>query len=222
MESVGLDPAKLRAVLITHEHSDHVSGLRVTAKRLGLPAYMTGACAGAVSLRGEVELRLFEPGAPFDIGPFVVEPFRVPHDTVDPVGFVVGLADDRVGIATDLGSVNRLVISRLRTCRVVLLEFNHDVEMLLSGPYPWHLKQRVRSRHGHLSNAQAGEILQGLVGSQVQRVVLGHLSEKNNRVELALAAARDALAAGQATQEAEGPAIRLVVADQVQPTPVDD
>ena len=196
MGMAGLSPESLRAILITHEHSDHVAGVRVTARKLGLPVYMAGAAAKAYPLPEEVEVRPFEPGQTFSVGGFDVEPYSIPHDTVDPVGFVVGLSDDptqRVGICTDLGSVTRLVIDRLRTCRVVLFEFNHDVEMLLEGPYPWSLKQRVRSRHGHLSNDQAGMLLEALGDAELEAVFLAHLSEKNNQPHLALSAARRAL-----------------------------
>ncbi len=199
MAKAGLSPESLRAILITHEHSDHVSGVRVTAKRLGLPVYMARAAAMNHPLVDEVEVRLFEPGQPFRVAGFDVEPYSIPHDTVDPVGFVVGLTEDpaqRVGICTDLGSVTRLVIDRLRTCQVVLLEFNHDVEMLLEGPYPWNLKQRVRSRHGHLSNDQAGMLLKALGDADLEAVFLAHLSEKNNHPDLALSAARRAIETG--------------------------
>jgi len=199
MVKAGLSPESLRGILVTHEHSDHVAGVRVTAKRLDLPVYMAPGAALAHPLPDEVEVRSFEPGQSFSVAGFEVEPYSIPHDTVDPVGFVIGLEEDpaqRVGICTDLGSVTRLVIDRLRTCRVVLLEFNHDVEMLLEGPYPWKLKQRVRSRHGHLSNDQAEALLQALGDGELEAVFLAHLSEKNNRPDLALAAAQRALQAG--------------------------
>jgi phosphoribosyl 1,2-cyclic phosphodiesterase len=217
MTKVGLRPESLRGILVTHEHSDHVSGVRVTAKRLSLPVYMARAAAATHSFPDEVEVRLFEPGKPFSLGGFEVEPYSIPHDTVDPVGFVIGLTEhpeQRVGICTDLGSVTRLVIERLRTCRVVLLEFNHDVEMLLEGPYPWNLKQRVRSRHGHLSNDQAGALLEALGNSALEAVFLAHLSEKNNRPDLALAAARQALESGHSRP------VRVEVLAQNGPSPM--
>jgi phosphoribosyl 1,2-cyclic phosphodiesterase len=196
MAQAGLSEDSLRGILVTHEHSDHVAGVRVTAKRLGLPVYMARAAAEAHPLPAEVDVRLFEPGEVFSVAGFEVDPYCVPHDTVDPVGFVIRLGDQRVGICTDLGSVTRLVIDKLRQCSVVLLEFNHDVELLLEGPYPWNLKQRVRSRHGHLSNEQAGALLAALGGGPLESVFLAHLSEKNNRPDLALSAAREALQSG--------------------------
>jgi phosphoribosyl 1,2-cyclic phosphodiesterase len=214
MQTAGLNAEQLRAIAVTHEHSDHVAGIRVTAQRLGLPVYMTAACAQKVALPGDIEVRHFQPGVGFQVGDLEVEPYRIPHDTVDPVGFVVGCGDDRVGICTDLGSVTRLVIEKLRSCRVVLLEFNHDTKMLLDGPYPWHLKQRVRGRHGHLSNDQAGQLLEKLGQGMVEVVLLAHLSGKNNRPELALRAAQAALLEGHSRP------VRLELLTQDEPGPL--
>ncbi len=196
MEAAGLSTSQLRGILVTHEHSDHVAGVRVTAQRLGLPVYMTVSCAQAAKLPESIEVRYFVAGVRFQVAGLEVEPYRVPHDSVDPVGFVIGSGPDRVGICTDLGSVTALVIDKLRSCQVVLLEFNHDVKMLMDGPYPWSLKKRVRGRHGHLSNEQAAQILQSLGDGVLEVVLLAHLSEKNNRPDLALSAARRAVAEG--------------------------
>jgi len=214
MAAAGLHADRLSAILVTHEHSDHVAGVRVCAQRLGVPVYMTESCARVVGLPDNVEVRLFEPGVSFMVGTVEVQPYRIPHDTVDPVGFVLGCGEDRVGICTDLGSVTALVIDKLRACRVVLLEFNHDVEMLLEGPYPWHLKQRVRSRHGHLSNDQAAQLLQSLGDGLVEVVLLAHLSEKNNHPDLALRAARKAVSQGHSRP------VRLELLTQTGPGPL--
>ncbi|MBJ94371.1 MAG: MBL fold metallo-hydrolase [Rickettsiales bacterium] len=197
MEAAGLAPLSLKGILITHEHSDHIAGLRVTAQRLKLPVYVSAAASSALRLPADIELHSFTPGEPFFLAGFEVEPFRIPHDSVDAVAYLIGRAGRWLGICTDLGSVTRLVIDKLKRCQLLLLEFNHDVGMLLDGPYPWQLKQRVRSRHGHLSNEQAGKLLEAVAGPHLEAVLLAHLSEKNNCPELALAAAGDALSGPQ-------------------------
>ncbi len=215
LDQLGVDPSCLEAILVTHEHSDHTAGLRVVAGRLDLPVYMTEACQSEVQLPSAIEVRRFEPGVAFSVGGLHIEPFLVPHDTVDPVGFVLTAEGCRLGIATDLGSINPLVVDKLRRCQLILLEFNHDLRMLLDGPYPWHLKQRVRGRHGHLSNDQAGQLLAAVLGDGLEHVVLAHLSEKNNRPSLAQSAADAALIAGGARAQ-----VQLHLAHQDEPTEV--
>ena len=215
LEAVGVDPSSVRAIALTHEHSDHVAGARTTSKRLGVPVYMTSACRAQMPRADEIEdVRIIEPGAAFAVAGITVEAFRVPHDTVDPVGFIAGHGANRVGLVTDMGAVRRSTIERLRACRAIVLEFNHDPGMVATNPYPDSVKERVLGGHGHLSNAQGAELLAALGAGQVRDVVLAHLSEKNNLPELALEAARGAM-----RRWTRGPA-RLHIAAQDEPSPL--
>jgi phosphoribosyl 1,2-cyclic phosphodiesterase len=194
LRKVGVEPERVRGILITHEHSDHVAGLAVTSRTLGVEAWMTPRCEkrlrGTRKLPAGVTVNRIAPGRAFSVGGLEVEAFRIPHDSIDPVGYVVGQGEDRVGFATDLGTPTDPVIAKLSACKAVLLEFNHDVEMLLGGEYPWSLKQRVRSELGHLSNRQAAEIARRLRrAGTLRHLVVGHVSEQNNTSELALAEA---------------------------------
>lgn len=212
LETVGVAPESIAAIALTHEHGDHVAGARVTGERLGVPVYMTSACRAQMDTEGIRDLRLIEVGRPLRFGALRVDAFRVPHDTVDPIGFVVGTGADRLGLVTDLGCIRRDVLRPLRGCRAVVLEFNHDPAMVRANPYPDSVKERVLGDHGHLSNEQAAELLRGLDGGQIRDVVLAHLSEKNNTPELALDAAERALAGWRS------PRPRLHVAGQDEPT----
>jgi phosphoribosyl 1,2-cyclic phosphodiesterase len=272
MRIAGEDPEALDAILITHEHQDHVQGLAVAARKLGIPVYLTepthrawvrwmtprkrityaewleqrrkqGAAlsaegpatpdAGAGSrVPAEAGVRVsadvtsdfeaepdaeekaaaeeslcepekdptslpaveyFQSGTAFRIGDIGVTPFTIPHDAVDPVGFVFEVEGARVGIATDLGYIPSNVQVHVRHCDLLMLESNHDLEMLRDGPYPWAVKQRVMSRVGHLSNDATAEFLERSYDGQAVYVVLAHLSESNNLPELARYAAERAL-----------------------------
>ncbi len=136
------------------------------------------------SLR-KVEIIEFESGYPFTFKDLLIDPFPITHDACDPVGFLIECHDGKIGIATDLGIATRLVKDKLKECRVLVLESNHDEEMLQNGPYPWHLKQRIRSRHGHLSNIESAELLDEIIHPGLEGVFLAHLSEVNNDPEVA-------------------------------------
>jgi phosphoribosyl 1,2-cyclic phosphodiesterase len=265
MKAAGEDPASLDAILVTHEHQDHVQGLAVTARRLGIPVYLTEPTHRAwvrwltprrrityaewleQRRRQSAELRAqsaadgpasepaspvgpgatssfeaepdpeekaaaeeslaqpekdpaalpaveyFQSGSPFRIGDIAVIPFTIPHDAIDPVGFVFEVEGARLGIATDLGYIPSNLHAHLRRCDVLMLESNHDLEMLRDGPYPWAVKQRVMSRVGHLSNDAAADFLAQRYDGHATYVVLAHLSESNNLPELARIAAERAL-----------------------------
>lgn len=262
MRSMGEDLATLDAILITHEHQDHVQGLQVTARKLGIPVYFTEAThrawmrwmtprkrltyaewlaqrqqeaarkkaeaeASASPLEADAEnpfyreaelaecaaeeeelkadgkaesdpcalpgVEYFRAGTHFSIGDISVSAFTIPHDAVDPVGFVFQTEGIRIGIATDLGYMPPNVGLQLRGCDVLMLESNHDLEMLRDGPYPWSVKQRVMSRVGHLSNDAAARFLETNYDGHASYVVLAHLSESNNLPELARVAAERAL-----------------------------
>ena len=276
MRLAGEDPETLDAILVTHEHQDHVNGLAVTARKLGIPVYFTegthrawmrwltprrqmtynqwleqcrkqaearqaeadaaagegeadetdGAAepvtgepvtaelaaveAGAETAAGAAEgaltrasagkdptslpaVEYFAAGVPFHIGDVAVSPFTIPHDALDPVGFVLQAEGVRMGFATDLGYVPPNVKAQLKGLDLLLIESNHDLEMLRDGPYPWSVKQRVLSRVGHLSNDAAGEFLETEYDGQAAYVILAHLSESNNHPELARVTAERAL-----------------------------
>jgi phosphoribosyl 1,2-cyclic phosphodiesterase len=198
----GGDPQALTAILITHEHSDHVYGLATLAKKLHIPIFMTGAThhAWARAMRDETgerpelsRLEVFYSGSRFQIGNIQVTPFTIPHDAADPVGFTFAAEGTKIGFATDLGYVPASVRHHLRGCDVLVIESNHDLEMLRIGPYPWSVKQRVMSRVGHLSNDGLAEFFAGDYDGGAAYVVLAHLSEQNNHPELARRAAEKAL-----------------------------
>jgi len=205
MEEIGLADAPIDAVVVTHEHSDHAGSCRVLCKRLEklrgrpVPFYMTQGTRDALKESMiPKHLELAVAGQSFRVGHLVVDPFRVPHDVADPVAYRIGLGERWVGVVTDLGRPTTLVSEKLRTLSIAVLEFNHDLEMLLDGPYAWPVKQRIRSSHGHLSNAQAGELLSESVGDALEHLVLAHLSDENNHPDKALRCAVQALHAAGA------------------------
>ncbi len=202
MKALEEDPGSLSAILITHEHSDHVYGLRTLAKKLKVPVFMTGAThqSWAKAMRDEdgdrpevEKLEIFAAGKSFQVGDIAVTPFTIPHDAADPVGFTFRAEGVKVGFATDLGYVPASVRDHLRCCEVLVIESNHDVEMLRVGPYPWSVKQRVMSRVGHLSNDALAEFFSSDYDGEAAYVVLAHLSEHNNHPEIARGAADKAL-----------------------------
>ena len=202
MKGLGEDPHSFSAILITHEHSDHVYGLQVLARKTRVPIFMTGAThqTWARSLRDEKgekpkleKLEMFSSGKGFRIGDIEVMPFTIPHDAADPVGFTFRAEGVKVGFATDLGYMPASVCDHLRHCDVLVLESNHDLEMLRGGPYPWSVKQRVMSRVGHLSNEALAEFFAKDYDGEAAYVVLAHISEQNNHPEIARGAAERSL-----------------------------
>ena len=189
LESLAVSHGSLSAICVSHEHSDHTAGLRVMNQRHGVPIYANQGTADALRRDDEwkaLPWRIFTTGQPFAVGDLRVEPFSVPHDAYDPVGFVISSGGARVGVVTDIGIPTTLVRERLKSCHALVLESNHDERLLQEAPRPEYLKQRIRGRQGHLSNERAGALLAEVASPSLSHVFLAHLSEQCNRHELAL------------------------------------
>jgi len=188
---IGRCPETLDGILVTHEHGDHIQGLAVLASKLSVPIYCNRltreAAEGALGCR--FKAAVFQTGATFEIGDVTVDTFSVPHDAYDPVGFLFRTAFGNVGFLTDLGYATKLVIERIRPAHVLVLEANHDLKLLQEDTRrPWATKQRILSRHGHLSNDAAAEVAEQVVSLALSRIYLGHLSRDCNRPDLAFKA----------------------------------
>ncbi len=199
MAECGLEDAPIDAVLVTHEHSDHVGAAAVLARAFAkrgrpVPFYMTQGTADALSEPCRPDgIEIVQAGVGFRVRHLQVEPIPVPHDTRDPVAYRVDVGDVAVAVITDLGRATGLVARHMRECQALVLEFNHDEEMLMEGPYPFPVKQRIRGNHGHLSNRQAQELLADGLGDRLRHLMLAHLSDENNTPTRAIVAAQHTL-----------------------------
>ena len=197
LEQLGVELPEIDAVIITHEHSDHTHAI----KRLNIPTYVVSA---TIDLWKDKVNKLieFESDTAFAIKDLFITPFSVPHDAVDPVGFTIEASNNcKVGVVTDIGKATPLVIERLKSTNVLLLESNHDTDILNYSHYPWDLKQRIKGNLGHLSNTQASELLQDLIHRGLKHVILAHLSQVNNTPDAALESARNVLIRNGAESE---------------------
>jgi phosphoribosyl 1,2-cyclic phosphodiesterase len=192
---IGLSPADITAIVVTHEHGDHADGVLPFARRHGVQVWMTHGTARAVP-GAQPEARVFDSHSPFAIDGLEVYPFPVPHDAREPAQFVLTDGESRLGVLTDIGATTRHVEAMLSGCDALVLECNHDPAMLASGPYPGWLKSRVGGAFGHLANEAAAALLAALDRSRLRHVVAAHLSETNNRPELATSALARALGCG--------------------------
>ncbi|MBO2531316.1 Phosphoribosyl 1,2-cyclic phosphodiesterase [Planifilum fulgidum] len=189
LRSIGVDPKTLTAILISHEHIDHVKGLGVFARRYNIPVYMNeatwSALPSSVGAINEACRNVLESGAVLEIGDLKIETFEVSHDAAEPIGFRFQRGNESLALVTDLGYVSRRIIDRVSGVDALIFESNHDVNMLRMGSYPWNVKRRILSDVGHLSNEDAGEALAEILAGNGEQVSLAHLSQENNLMELA-------------------------------------
>ena len=212
LAQAGEDPEQIDAIIITHEHCDHVAGLVSLARKLRIPVFLSRLTAPAIAW-GEFqpEVEHFQAGTRFTIGDIEVDSFTIPHDAADPVGFTFRAEGVKIGVVTDLGYIPDSIRFHLRGVDVLMMESNHDLDMLKVGPYPWSVKQRVMGRNGHLSNEVTCEFIRRDLDSSVHTLILGHLSENNNHPEIVRLMAHQALAGRTLFTQ-------LVVADPRKPT----
>jgi phosphoribosyl 1,2-cyclic phosphodiesterase len=225
LATIGRAPENLTGILVTHEHSDHVQGLAALCEKLRIPIYCNRLTKDTIEyqLQMRLDCRIFNTGGSFEIGDISVETFMVPHDAQDPVGFLIRTGAGNIGVLTDLGHTNKLVIERVRPANVLILETNHDVKMLQESPHrPWSLKQRILGRHGHLSNEAAADVAEQIMSAHIEHLYLGHLSRECNRPELAkkvMAQRLEKIGATHVrlevtTQNIPGPTLELEVREQ--------
>jgi len=189
LDSIGENPSEISAILVSHEHSDHIKGAGILSRKFNLPIYASEgtwrAMEGMIGTVSECNKITFSSYTPFQIGDIVVTPFPIPHDANEPVGYSFCACGKKVTVATDIGHISMELLSSFEDSDLLLLESNHDLEMLKVGPYPWPLKKRIAGKHGHLSNDVAGEVIAYMAQKGTKKFLLGHLSKENNFPELA-------------------------------------
>jgi phosphoribosyl 1,2-cyclic phosphodiesterase len=187
LATIGRAPEGLSGILVTHEHTDHINGLVGLSSKLNIPLYCNRMTKEAIELQldARFDCRIFSTGASFEVGDIGVDTFSIPHDASDPVGFLLQTATARIGFLTDLGHATKLVLERIRSANVLVLESNHDFKLLQESSRPWSLKQRIAGRHGHLSNTDAADAAEKIMSAELRHVYLGHLSRECNRPEIA-------------------------------------
>src|SRR5581483_6336960 len=216
LAAVGERADGFSAIVISHEHTDHINGLKLLAPELNAPIFISPPTHHAIQWKKKVKgFEFFNAGEKFVVGDIEIAPFSVPHDAADPVAFTLESQGIKVGLVTDLGYIPEVVKQHVRGCHCLVFESNHDLEMLKVGPYPWFVKQRVMSRHGHLSNHATAGFLAEEFDGVAQVLVLAHLSETNNHPEIARLSAQQALEA-----RARGERTSLHLATQSAPTPL--
>lgn len=189
LEQIGVVPESINGICVSHEHGDHIAGIRVLQKRHGIPVFANAGTLNGIMRQpkaSEIAAKIFQTGSPFQIGDITIEPFSVPHDAYEPVGFRLHTAHTAVGIVTDLGMSTSLIREKLKGCHVIIVESNHDEDLLQEAPRPWPLKQRIRSRQGHLSNIDAARLIADCATDALEHVYLSHLSSDCNTPDTAL------------------------------------
>ena len=196
LELIEVDPESIDALFITHEHRDHIKGAGPLARRLDIPVYLNNSTLKkGLKVLGNLSKPVpVHTGQSITINDLLIETFTKCHDSADPMGLTVSSDGIRLGLVTDLGRSTRLVEDRLKGCRALIIEFNHDSDLLEEGPYPLELRRRIKGQDGHLSNQQAGELLRAVAHEKLALVILAHLSEANNLPEKALEEAKKGLA----------------------------
>ncbi len=211
LSEINVDLSEIDAIVVTHEHSDHIRGIEMLGCKMGIPVFANSDTARAIyeSIGDAPKFKIFSTGEKFEFGDIEFDPFSIQHDAMDPVGFVLRLGSVKLGICADLGFATTLVENKLQECDYLYLESNHQVEMVHACPRPAVYKQRVLGRLGHLSNAQATELLEKLLHSNLKHIHLAHLSSECNNPDLALKTVRDML-------EKEKTSIEVSIAHQDQ------
>jgi phosphoribosyl 1,2-cyclic phosphodiesterase len=189
LEQIGVVPESINGICVSHEHGDHIAGLRVLQKRHGIPIYSNAGTMNGIMRQpksDELSIKIFQTGSPFEIGDLTIIPFSVPHDAYEPVGFRIQTKKTAVGVVTDLGMSTALIREKLKGCQAIIVESNHDEDLLQEAPRPWSLKQRIRSRQGHLSNVDAARLIADCATDELEHVYLSHLSSDCNTPDTAL------------------------------------
>lgn len=207
LKEIGVDPSSIAAVFVTHEHADHINGVRVFAERHGIKVYSSEGTLKGMEQAGVITAKVKADVIPkngMEAGGMFIRPFRTPHDSLESTGYTVVTPDGkRLAVATDIGKITDTIMDAIYGCDLVLLESNHDVGMLKNGPYPFFLKERILSNHGHLSNESCAETAVKLMESGTTRFVLGHLSKENNIPALAYETTRAAMRMAGATENVD-------------------
>lgn len=190
LKSIDVCPAEIDGIVVTHEHSDHVSGVRVFTNKFGVKTYSSAGTLDKINCFCGEQVKA---GETFEIGDIAVKPFDIPHDATQPFGYSFILGNKKISVATDMGKIDLEVAENIRGSEFVFIEANHDTEMLITGPYPYYLKERIRGREGHLSNDQCASLAISLARTGTEKFVLGHLSNTNNTPEIAKKTVKSAL-----------------------------